>query len=126
MADYTSETISSAVDFLTKINDEKEVNIQFIKQNGELRLMRATLDFSIIPKDKLPKNSLNLANILKHIDSNGILRVFDLDIKEWRSVPFNRVQYLEINNKKYKIINTQTTVKLKEDIQVNTYEMGAR
>ena len=79
--------VSAAVYFLDKLKKEDIVNIEFIKKNGELRQMKCTLDFKKIPPEQRPKNT-SLQNILKLITENKILRVFDLEKNEWRSVPF--------------------------------------
>jgi hypothetical protein len=64
--------------------------------------MRFTLDFSRIPKKDHPK-SVNIPQILKLIQNSGIMHVYDLDKNAWRSVPFQRVDWLEIGNERYKI-----------------------
>jgi Holliday junction resolvase len=99
-----SETITSAIDFLNKIKVEKMVSIKFKKQDGTVRLMHCTLDFSKIPREKHPKG-VDLAKILKLINDKHILRVYDLEKQDWRSVPFDRVDYLVTpSNKKSYII----------------------
>ncbi len=94
--------ITDAIEFLEKIKKENEVNIQFRKKDNSLRNMRCTLDFSRIPKHKQPKG-FDFAKALKLISINQILHVFDLNKQEWRSVPFDRVIYLEIGKIKYSI-----------------------
>ncbi len=99
-----SETITSAIDFLNKIKVEKTVSIKFKKLDGTVRLMHCTLDFSKIPKEKHPKG-VDLAKILKLINDKHILRVYDIEKQDWRSVPFDRVDYLVTpSNKKSYII----------------------
>ena len=58
------------------------------------RIMRCTLDFAKIPEEDHPK-SVNIEKILKLIQVNKIMHVYDLDKLAWRSVPFDRVDYLE-------------------------------
>ena len=95
------DVIKSAIEFLTKIRDEEEVNIKFKKKDGTTRIMLATLSMDKVPKELKPK-SVNLPKILKLLNSNGILHVFDLDKKEWRSVNYQTVEWLEttVDNKK--------------------------
>jgi len=90
--------ITSAIDFLKRVRAEDYVNIKFTKQDGTERIMKATLNFDKIPTSERPKK-VDLAQILKLIDKNGILHVFDVDKVAWRSVPFNRVQWLQTPSK---------------------------
>jgi len=83
------DVISSAIDFLSKISQEEEVSIKFTKKDGTTRLMRCTLKFDKIPKNKRPKN-VDVSKILKLIKDNMILHVFDLEKHDWRSVPFKK------------------------------------
>jgi len=94
--------ITTAIDFWRKLFNQKEAVIKFTKKDGSIRIMRCTLDFKRIPKKSQPK-SVNIANILKMIQSNGIIHVFDVEKKGWRSVPFKNVDWLETPTKRYKI-----------------------
>ena len=97
------EEITSAIDFLTKIRNEEEVTIKFIKADGTNRIMRCTLDFDKIPRGQKPKK-VDLPKILKLLNTNKILHVFDLDKQAWRSIPFLKSEWLETTSKKvYKI-----------------------
>jgi len=100
--------ISSAIDFLKKIKAEDFVIINFIKQDGSVRIMKCTLNFDKIPKDERPKK-IDIVQILKLLDENGILHVFDIEKIAWRSVPFNRVQWLQTPS------NVKFTIKLKKE-----------
>jgi len=88
-----SDIITDAIEFLKKIRSEKEVKIRFIKKDNSVRLIKATLDFNLIPKSKQPKG-IDLPKILSLIHKN-ILHVFDLEKQEWRSINFDSVDYLE-------------------------------
>jgi hypothetical protein len=92
--DVDSDLIVSAVQFWKKVYDEKEVRIKFVTKDNRDRLMRCTLDFTKIPEEDHPK-SVNIEKILKLIQVNKIMHVYDLDKLGWRSVPFDRVDYLE-------------------------------
>jgi hypothetical protein len=97
------EDITNAIDFLTKIRNEEEVTVKFTKADGTNRIMRCTLDFDKIPRDQKPKK-VDLPKILKLLNTNKILHVFDLDKQGWRSLPFSRSEWLETPSKKvYKI-----------------------
>lgn len=95
-----SNVIVSALQFWKKVYDEKEVIIKFQKKDKTDRVMRATLDFKKIPVKDHPKG-VNIQNILKLIQQNKIMHVYDLDKKGWRSVPFERVEYLDTPTKRY-------------------------
>jgi|LSQX01.1.fsa_nt_gb hypothetical protein len=95
-----AEPITSAIDFLRLIKNEKEVLVKFEKKDGSLRLMKCTLDFTRIPQEKKPK-SVDLAKILTKIQKSKILSVFDLEKQEWRTIPFNKLEFLQTpSNKK--------------------------
>jgi hypothetical protein len=99
----SSESISSAIDFLKIVKSEKELTVQFEKKDGTQRLMKCTLDFNRIPKEKKPKG-VDLTKILSKIQKSKILSVFDLEKQDWRSVPFDRLEYVITPSKKmYKI-----------------------
>jgi hypothetical protein len=95
-----SDILISALQFWKKIYETKDVIIRFQKKDGTMRSMRCTLDFSKIPKRDKPK-SVNIENILKLIQKNKIMHVYDLEKKGWRSVPFDRVEYLDTPLKRY-------------------------
>ena len=100
MAELDSDIIVSALKFWQKVYEEKEVTIKFTKKDGTDRIMRATLDFRKVPEPDKPK-SVNIQQILKLIQQNNIMHVYDLDKKGWRSVPFNRVEYMDTPTKRY-------------------------
>ena len=99
-----SETIETAIDFLKLIKSEKEILVKFTKKDGTDRIMKCTLDFTRIPKDQHPKG-VDLEKILTKIKKDKILSVYDLDKKDWRTIPFDRLEYLQTksNNKIYKL-----------------------
>lgn len=95
--------ITSAMELWHKLNTEKEATIKFTKKNGDIRVMRCTLDFTKVPKTDRPKK-VDIPKILKLLQDNGIMNVYDLDKKGWRSVPFQRVEYLRTRgNVQFKI-----------------------
>lgn len=59
--------------------------IVFTKANGESRTMRCTLALSIIPPELMPKKQ-QLGEGINHDLTQRIIRVFDLDIQQWRSI----------------------------------------
>lgn len=98
------DVITNAMDFWKMIYENKKVQIKFVKKNGEVRYMLATLDFNLIPSDRRPKK-LDLVYILKMVREKGIIRVFDLEKKDWRSVPFLEAVWIKTsNNKTFRVI----------------------
>jgi len=98
-----ADTIENAIEFLEIIRAEDEVTIKFRKkEDNSERIMRCTLNFNNIPKDKHPKE-VNLVKILKLLNKHKILHVYDLDKKDWRSVPFDRAEWLKTPEKQYSI-----------------------
>jgi hypothetical protein len=99
------DILRSAVEFWQKLYSAREAKVKFVKKDGTIRIMRCTLNFEMIPKSKYPK-SVNVPQILKLIQNSGIMHVYDLDKKDWRSVPFKTVDWLELDgdqNKRFKI-----------------------
>jgi hypothetical protein len=86
--------IKNAMDFYTKIKDQDKVTVKFIKKDGTERTMKCTLNFKYVPHNKKPKD-VNMAQIIRLITKSGIIHVYDLEKKDWRSVPFNKVEWLE-------------------------------
>ena len=97
-----NDIIDSARDFLNILRSEKEVTVRFIKEDGTLRIMKCTLNFDEIPKKDHPKK-IDLPQILKLIQKNQVVRVYDLVKRGWRSVPFNKVEWLDTTTKRFKI-----------------------
>jgi len=95
-----SNVIVSAVTFWKKVYDEKEVVIKFVKKDKTNRIMRCTLDFKKIPKKDHPKG-VNIESILRLIQKNKIMHVYDLDKKAWRSVPFDGVEWMDTKARRY-------------------------
>lgn len=102
MPQADKDFISSAIEFWQKLYDDGEAKVKFIKKDGTIRIMNCTLDFTRIPKSKHPKQ-VNMGKILKLMQSSGIIHVYDLEKKDWRSVPFKQVDWMETPVQKYKI-----------------------
>ncbi len=100
--EFDPEVIQNAIQFWHKLNSEDAARIKFQKKDGTTRFMLCTLDFQKIPAVDHPKK-VNLPNILRLMQNSGILHVYDLEKKAWRSVPFNTVEYMEAGNRRYKI-----------------------
>jgi len=93
-------------DFFGRLRESEKAVIKFRKKDGSLRIMNCTLNFKMIPKDKRPKE-INVPKIIKQVRKDKILRVFDLDNLEWRSIPFDRMEWVDFieNENNKEIIN---------------------
>lgn len=56
-------------------------------KDGSIREMRATLKPALIPEDKMPKGN----SVDQSVGGDTTLRVFDLDLNEWRSFRIDKV-----------------------------------
>jgi len=107
---FKPEVIQNAIQFWHRVNTEDQVKIKFTKKDGTIRFMTCTLNFNKIPKIDQPKN-VNIPKILKLMQTSGIIHVYDLENKGWRSVPFKNVEYLETGDKTYKIQSVKDGIK---------------
>ncbi len=98
----SENSISNAIDFLKKISEEDVVTVKFTKKDGTDRVMKCTLNFERIPKELRPKG-VKLIDILKKIQKSKILSVFDLEKMGWRSIPFERTDWLKVDNRMYSV-----------------------
>jgi hypothetical protein len=96
------EVITNALQLWTKLNAEDQTRIKFTKKDGNIRFMTCTLNFQKIPQKDHPKN-VNIPKILKLMQNSGILHVYDLEKRGWRSVPFNTVEYIQTSDRIYKV-----------------------
>jgi len=94
------DVIVSALNFWKKVYEEKEVIIKFTKKDDTIRTMRCTLDFTKIPVQDHPKK-VDIPQILKLLQKSKIMHVYDLDKKGWRSVPFEKVEYMDTKGGRY-------------------------
>ncbi len=85
--------IKSELDLLTFIQGNKKIKAKIQKQDGTSRIMKATLDFDLIPEKSKPKK-IDMKKIMSHL-KNGIVHVFDLDKKEWRTLKYKNIEWLE-------------------------------
>jgi hypothetical protein len=94
--------LNNAIDVLEKLKNEEEVSIRFTKADGSIRLMKCTLNFDVIPKRSQPKK-IDLPKILKLINKNKILHVYDLEKQEWRAIPLDRIEWLDTSSLRFKV-----------------------
>jgi len=93
--------LKNAIEFYQKIKSEEEVVVKFRKIDGSERIMRCTLDFDKIPLGERPKD-VNMAKIFSLVQKHGMVHVFDLDKRGWRTVPFERSEWVEATASKIK------------------------
>ena len=109
--EISNETIKKAVDFLVKVRGEDEVWVKFIKKDGTTRIMNCTLDFKKIPDSQHPKD-VDIIKIINLIKDHNIMHAYDLEKRDWRSVPIDRVEYLETP-----MPNTSSRIRYKVNIK---------
>jgi hypothetical protein len=97
-----ADLLRNAIDFWEKLAEDKEASVKFVKKDGTIRIMKCTLDFTKIPKKDQPK-TFNMPKILRLMKNSGIIHVYDLEKKGWRSVPFKEVDWMETPKQRYKI-----------------------
>jgi len=90
-------------DWVRNLLHSTEATVTFVKSDGTVRDMRCTLNWNSIPQAHQPK-PVDLAETKQRkAPSEDSLRVFDLDINEWRSFRFDRLQRItatiEFNSK---------------------------
>ena len=102
--------IKKALEVYRKIinNGTNDVIVRFLKQNGEERTMRCTLNFDIIPVEKRPKEKVDIEKIMNEIRDNGILRVYDLEKEAWRTIPLYRTKELELSTKERYVVDVKS------------------
>lgn len=89
-----AEIIDTAIKFWEELLKHDEVIIKFQKKDGHDRVMRATLNFDLIPDREKPK-SVNLPKILNLVRKTKIVHVYDLEKRGWRSVPIDKTYWIQ-------------------------------
>ena len=68
------------------------ITVTFTKVDGTERVMRCTTSPHLIPEDKQP-----IGTLLREVpEDGGVLRVFDLDVNDWRSFRVGSVKSVTI------------------------------
>ena len=67
---------------------ESVVTVHFTKKDGTERVMRCTRNFETIPSEKHPKGSLEKT-------STDAVRVFDVEIQDWRSFNISNINRID-------------------------------
>lgn len=76
-------------DDLRELLRRRVMRVTFTKKDGTVRKLRGTLNMDLVPESALPKNP-------GFQPPEGIVRVFDLDLGEWRSFSVDSVSELEM------------------------------
>ena len=79
-------------DWVRNLLHSTAATVTFVKSDGTVRDMRCTLNWNSIPLDQQPKTVDLTESRQRKAPSEESLRVFDLDINEWRSFRFDRLQ----------------------------------
>lgn len=95
-------------DWVRSLAQKQEITVTFVKADGSIRDMRCTLNPDLIPavssaKDNsaATKNTGSVDGIVREVkirkqpDEHSI-RVFDLDLQQWRSFRFDRLQKITV------------------------------
>ena len=72
-------------DIRSALKKGKIVKVKFVKKDGQNRTLIGTTDLKKIPKVDHPRNT-------GKAEAEGVQRVYDLEIGEWRSVPLDRIK----------------------------------
>jgi hypothetical protein len=67
---------------------ENTLTVQFTKKDGTDRTMKCTRNFESIPSDKQPKGTIEKT-------TTDAVRVFDVEIQDWRSFNISNIKRLE-------------------------------
>jgi len=74
--------------FRSLIQGVRRATVKFIKKDGAVRIMNFTLDFGHIPDSKHPKGTGKVKTSIS---------VYDIDKAGWRTIPYERVQWLKVH-----------------------------
>jgi hypothetical protein len=80
----------NSVEFATKMG-QGIYSLEFEKMDGSMRKMRATRMSAYIPGDKAPKSERTID------EATTTVPVFDLDLKEWRSIRTDYIKLMEFS-----------------------------
>lgn len=85
-------------DWVRSLLQKQPVTVTFVKADGSVRDMRCTLNWDFIPTNKLPGAITDIHGTIAESKSSKkspdphTLKVFDVDVMEWRSFRFERLQ----------------------------------
>ena len=70
-------------------------NVTFVKADGSLRTMKATLDDTIIPAPSIPNMILSESK-KERVTNNDVCKVWDTEAEAWRSFRYDRIKSITI------------------------------
>ena len=97
--------ISNVIEFLNNVSTTSPNTVTFTKADGSTRVMNFTMELEQIPEEHHPKNprTASLATLIQSATHSGLLRVYDLESKGWRSFKFEQCSLLENSGEKWKV-----------------------
>jgi len=90
---FDPDTMNKAMK-MWQILSKEVLKIRFIKKDGSPRVMFCTLNFDKIPEEHRPKK-VSVAGILKMMQRNKVIRVYDIENYGWRSISLNKINSVE-------------------------------
>ena len=71
-------------------------NVTFVKADGSLRTMKATLDPVVIPSPAIPNSHLSESKKEK-VQNDDVCKVWDTEAGAWRSFRYDRIKSITID-----------------------------
>lgn len=90
-------------DDLLNLLREGKVEVEFVKKNGDKRLLVSTLNFDMIPEDFWPKGMKDKEDYKREIKDT--IAVFDMEKRAWRSFDIFSVE--KINGEETNVVHFQ-------------------
>jgi hypothetical protein len=91
-------------DWVRRLLQQGPVEVQFVKSDGDLRVMKCTLSHTLIPESPAkpvpagPVDGIVLESRKPRKEPDvHTIRVYDLDIGEWRSFRFDRLRSVTVS-----------------------------
>jgi hypothetical protein len=82
-------------DWLKKMLQVGVTNVTFVKADGSLRTMKATLDPVVIPLPAIP-NALLTENKKEKTQNDDVCKVWDTEANAWRSFRYDRIKSITV------------------------------
>ncbi len=82
-------------DWLKKMLHVGVTNVTFVKADGSLRTMKATLDPVIIPTPSIPTALLTEGKKEK-VQNDDVCKVWDTESNAWRSFRYDRIKSITV------------------------------
>ena len=89
-----SDEVNQAImrDWVRRLLHTTAVEVEFVKSDGTLRVMRCTLDPQHLPTPVMPVDGIVTESRPRKEPDVHSIRVFDLDQQAWRSFRFDRLK----------------------------------